>query len=117
LKRLELPNWLAPVESKAGRLLAHAPTVATLAHGLELAGVEFIDENGGGARRAATRSSEAKTVQIGVPIGRYVSHLHSGAGRRIELCGSETPMPRLTAWRLGAEKMQTKFSFEFFSAQ
>ena len=36
------------LESKPGVLQAHAPTVAALVAALEAAGVEFIDENGGG---------------------------------------------------------------------
>jgi hypothetical protein len=36
------------LESKPGKLLAHASTLAALARALEAAGVEFIDENGGG---------------------------------------------------------------------
>lgn len=36
------------LESKPGILQAHAPTVAALLAALEAAGVEFIDENGGG---------------------------------------------------------------------
>jgi len=37
------------LEAKRGPLLAHASTVAALMRALEAAGVEFIDENGGGA--------------------------------------------------------------------
>jgi transcriptional regulator with XRE-family HTH domain len=36
------------LESKPGALMAHASTVAALIQALEAAGVEFIDENGGG---------------------------------------------------------------------
>ena len=36
------------LESKPGVLAAHTLTVAALKKGLEAAGVEFIDENGGG---------------------------------------------------------------------
>ena len=36
------------LEAKPGSLLAHASTVAALTRALEFAGVEFIDENGGG---------------------------------------------------------------------
>ena len=36
------------LEAKPGPLLAHASTVAALRRALEVAGVEFIDENGGG---------------------------------------------------------------------
>jgi transcriptional regulator with XRE-family HTH domain len=37
------------LEAKPGPLFAHAPTLAALTRALEIAGVEFIDENGGGA--------------------------------------------------------------------
>ena len=37
------------LEAKPGPLLAHASTLAALTRALEVAGVEFIDENGGGA--------------------------------------------------------------------
>ena len=37
------------LESRPGILVAHAPTTAALVGALESAGVEFIDENGGGA--------------------------------------------------------------------
>jgi len=37
------------LESRPGILVAHAPTTAALVRALESAGVEFIDENGGGA--------------------------------------------------------------------
>jgi transcriptional regulator with XRE-family HTH domain len=36
------------LEAKPGELFAHAPTLAALTRALEVAGVEFIDENGGG---------------------------------------------------------------------
>ena len=36
------------LEAKPGILVAHAPTTAALVRALESAGVEFIDENGGG---------------------------------------------------------------------
>lgn len=36
------------LESKPGTLAAHASTAAALTRALEAAGVEFIDENGGG---------------------------------------------------------------------
>ena len=36
------------LEAKPGALFAHAPTLAALTRTLEVAGVEFIDENGGG---------------------------------------------------------------------
>lgn len=36
------------LEAKPGPLLAHASTVAALARTLETAGIEFIEENGGG---------------------------------------------------------------------
>jgi transcriptional regulator with XRE-family HTH domain len=36
------------LESKPGALMAHSSTVAALTRALEAAGVEFIDENGGG---------------------------------------------------------------------
>jgi transcriptional regulator with XRE-family HTH domain len=36
------------LESKAGVMAAHMSTVAALKKALETAGVEFIDENGGG---------------------------------------------------------------------
>jgi transcriptional regulator with XRE-family HTH domain len=36
------------LESKPGTLSAHAPTLVALKRALEDAGVEFIDENGGG---------------------------------------------------------------------
>lgn len=37
------------LETKPGLLLAHATTLAALTRAFEVAGVEFIDENGGGA--------------------------------------------------------------------
>ena len=37
------------LESRPGPLGAHGSTVAALRKAIELAGVEFIDENGGGA--------------------------------------------------------------------
>jgi transcriptional regulator with XRE-family HTH domain len=37
------------LEASPGLLIAHASTVAALLHALEIAGIEFIDENGGGA--------------------------------------------------------------------
>jgi hypothetical protein len=37
------------LEAKPGILVAHAPTRAALVRALECAGIEFIDENGGGA--------------------------------------------------------------------
>jgi hypothetical protein len=37
------------LEAKPGIMVAHAPTTAALIRALESAGVEFIDENGGGA--------------------------------------------------------------------
>ena len=37
------------LETKPGLLTAHATTLAALTRALEVAGVEFIDENGGGA--------------------------------------------------------------------
>jgi transcriptional regulator with XRE-family HTH domain len=36
------------LEAKPGPLLAHASTLVALMRALEVAGVEFIDENGGG---------------------------------------------------------------------
>ena len=36
------------LEAKPGVLVAHASTVAALVHALESAGIEFIEENGGG---------------------------------------------------------------------
>jgi len=36
------------LESKPGIMAAHASTVAALRKALEAAGIEFIDENGGG---------------------------------------------------------------------
>ena len=36
------------LESKPGTLVAHASTIAALTRALKAAGVEFIDENGGG---------------------------------------------------------------------
>jgi transcriptional regulator with XRE-family HTH domain len=36
------------LEAKPGILVAHAPTKAALVRALEAAGIEFIDENGGG---------------------------------------------------------------------
>jgi len=36
------------LEAKSGPLLAHASTVAALTRALEVAGIEFIDENGSG---------------------------------------------------------------------
>jgi hypothetical protein len=37
------------LEAKPGPLVAHASTLVALSRALEVAGVEFIDENGGGA--------------------------------------------------------------------
>ncbi len=37
------------LESKPGAVGAYASTVAALKRALEMAGIEFIDENGGGA--------------------------------------------------------------------
>lgn len=37
------------LETSPGPLAAHGPTIAALQRALELAGVEFIPENGGGA--------------------------------------------------------------------
>jgi transcriptional regulator with XRE-family HTH domain len=37
------------LETKPGLLLAHGTTLAALTRAFEVAGVEFIDENGGGA--------------------------------------------------------------------
>jgi hypothetical protein len=37
------------LEAKPGPLLAHASTMVALVRALEVAGIEFIDENGGGA--------------------------------------------------------------------
>jgi hypothetical protein len=37
------------LEAKPGIMVAHAQTTAALIRALESAGVEFIDENGGGA--------------------------------------------------------------------
>ena len=37
------------LESKPGILAAHGSTVAALRHAFESAGIEFIEENGGGA--------------------------------------------------------------------
>jgi transcriptional regulator with XRE-family HTH domain len=49
------------LEAKPGPLLAHASTMVALTRALESAGVEFIDENGGGAGvRLRKRSSSNK---------------------------------------------------------
>jgi transcriptional regulator with XRE-family HTH domain len=37
------------LESKRGMMAAHTTTLAALKNALEAAGIEFIDENGGGA--------------------------------------------------------------------
>jgi hypothetical protein len=37
------------LEAKHGTLIAHGSTIAALRSALEKAGIEFIDENGGGA--------------------------------------------------------------------
>jgi hypothetical protein len=50
------------LEAKPGLLVAHASTLAAPMRALEIAGIEFIDENGGGAgvrmrkRQRPTRS-------------------------------------------------------------
>jgi predicted transcriptional regulator len=44
---VSLPS-IKRLESKAGILGAHASTVSALRKALEAAGIEFIDENGGG---------------------------------------------------------------------
>jgi len=45
---VSLPT-IKQLESKSGALMAHASTATALKRALESAGVEFIDENGGGA--------------------------------------------------------------------
>ena len=45
---ISLPT-IKRLESKPGTLEAHTTTVAALTRALENAGIEFIDENGGGA--------------------------------------------------------------------
>jgi len=44
---ISLPT-IKRLESKPGKLAAHASTLVALKRALELGGVEFIDENGGG---------------------------------------------------------------------
>jgi hypothetical protein len=49
------------LEAKRGTLIAHSSTIAALRNALEKAGVEFIDENGGGLGvRLRKRSIAAK---------------------------------------------------------
>jgi transcriptional regulator with XRE-family HTH domain len=45
---VSLPS-IKRLESKPGVMAAHMSTVAALRKALELAGIEFIEENGGGA--------------------------------------------------------------------
>jgi hypothetical protein len=52
------------LESKRGTLVTHASTLVMLTRTLEVAGVEFIDENGGGLRRALAQAPEAEETQI-----------------------------------------------------
>jgi len=49
------------LEAKPGVLAAHAPTIAALVHALEAAGVEFIDENGGGAGVRLKKAQKKRT--------------------------------------------------------
>jgi predicted transcriptional regulator len=50
------------LESKPGMMAAHLSTVVALRKALELAGVEFIDENGGGPGvRLKKRQQKKKT--------------------------------------------------------
>ena len=48
------------LESKPGFMAAHASTVAALRKALEIAGVEFIDENGGGPGVRLRKSQRQK---------------------------------------------------------
>jgi transcriptional regulator with XRE-family HTH domain len=50
------------LESKSGVLMAHASTTTALKRALESAGVEFIDENGGGAGVRLRKGSSKRTV-------------------------------------------------------
>src|SRR6266481_2660675 len=49
------------LEAKPGILVAHAPTTAALVRALESAGVEFIEENGGGAGVRMKKSSKQRS--------------------------------------------------------
>jgi hypothetical protein len=49
------------LEAKPGILGAHAPTTAALVRALESAGVEFIDDNGGGAGVRMKKSSKKRS--------------------------------------------------------
>ena len=49
------------LEAKPGILVAHVPTTAALVRAFECAGVEFIDENGGGAGVRLKKSSKKRS--------------------------------------------------------
>jgi hypothetical protein len=49
-KRTQFETTIERLESKRGTLVTHALTLVVLARTLEVAGIEFIDENGGGPR-------------------------------------------------------------------
>ena len=49
------------LESKPGTMAAHRSTVAALRKALEAAGIEFIDENGGGAGVRLKKSGQEKS--------------------------------------------------------
>ena len=56
---ISLPT-IKRLESKPGALEAHTSTVAALTRAFEKAGVEFIDENGGGPGVRLRKSPRAK---------------------------------------------------------
>jgi transcriptional regulator with XRE-family HTH domain len=51
------------LESKPGDLMAHASTVVALTRALEAAGIEFIDENGGGPGVRLRKRHQAKPTK------------------------------------------------------
>ena len=56
---ISLPT-IKRLESKPGPLEAHTSTVAALVRALETAGIEFIDENGGGPGVRLRKRQRAK---------------------------------------------------------
>jgi hypothetical protein len=51
------------LEAKHGTLIAHGSTIAALRSALEKAGIEFIDENGGGAGVRLRKPNQAAKKQ------------------------------------------------------
>jgi len=51
------------LEAKPGAMAAHLSTVAALRKALETAGVEFIDENGGGSGVRIKKPSKERTTK------------------------------------------------------